>query len=60
MMTMNDIYNEFDALAEEFKSGNTIAECKASGLLSAVKKVYGEGKSRELNDYYNAKKISMY
>lgn len=57
MMSVSKAYEELDFLAEEVAEGGkyNMAEWQASGLLSAIKKVYGEYRFMEMRDYFNIK-----
>ena len=56
-MSVSKAYEELDFLAEEVAEGGkyNMAEWQASGLLSAIKKVYGEYRFREMRAYFNMK-----
>lgn len=60
MLSISKVFEELDFLAEEEAKGGkyNMSKWKAEGLLSAVKKVYGEYRFREMRDYYNLK-LSM-
>jgi hypothetical protein len=57
MMSVTKAYDELDILAEEVAKGGkyNMSKLQASGLLSAIKKVYGEYRFREMSDYFNMK-----
>lgn len=57
MISVTKAYDELDFLAEEVAKGGeyNMADCQADGLLSAIKKVYGEYRFREMRAYFNMK-----